>query len=294
MYNNFPKKARNIFKKIEIGKASVANIGFLVQLCDHQPHIVPEVVEGLDIILGKGDMKSRSSAIMAFNKMAQNYLGLADYPVDSIVGCMQKRKKDLHAEDIPRILDILLKMAEKYPERMRTAVPELLMCLENMSAAIREEAYFTLAILAVTHHEFFIGRSKEIIRVLNGLNVDERVYGCKLIRLIAEKEQLTAAETYDVLEELRLNHPDNNLRREAAYTIEKLNEVTRKKTSGVNETEISDGLFDELSDLLAPDEEDLKNMLEGMGLKHLIAGKGITSSWGNPEDDYAMNAMETG
>jgi len=294
---NLSRKVRNILKKIEIGKANERDISSLVELLDDQPGIVPEVTELLNSILKNGDIKARNSAISALNKMAKYYLGLADYSVDLIVGCMPKSKKDLHSDVMVKILEILLKITERYPERMEIAVHDLFKCLQNINVTIREKAYFILALLAITHPEFFIGHSKEIIRHLNGLNLDERIYTCKLIKIIAEKDHKIIENTYDILDDLRLNHPFNNLRREAAYTIDRLNEIS--KPSKVDrwpvktiqepsidsiigiETEFSSESFSELSELISPDKEDLKNMLEGMGLKHLIAIEGFSKNWEN-------------
>ena len=293
---NLSKKVRNILKKIVSGKASERDLSSLVELLDEEPCIVPEVTEVLNSILKNSNIKARNSAISALNKIAKYYLGLADYSVDFIVGCMQKSKKDFHSDSMVKILEILLKITERYPGRMEIAVPELLMCLQNISATIREKAYFILALLAITHHEFFVGHSKEIVRHLNGLNLDERIYSCKLIRIIAEKDHKIIENTYDILDDLRLNHPFNNLRREAAYTIDRLDEIS--KPSKVDrwpvkiqepsigtiigvETEFSGESFSELSELISPDKEDLKNMLEGMGLKHLIAIEGFSKNWEN-------------
>ena len=294
---NLSKKVRNILKKIVNGKASERDLSSLVELLDEEPCIVPEVTEVLNSILKNSNIKARNSAISALNKMSKYYLGLADYSVDFIVGCMQKSKKDFHSDSMVKILEILLKITERYPERMEIAVPELLMCLQNISATIREKAYFILALLAITHHEFFVGHSKEIVRHLNGLNLDERIYACKLIRIIAEKDHKIIENTYDILDDLRLNHPFNNLRREAAYTIERLEElskhskVDRSPVKTIQEpsigsiigteTEFSSESFSELSELISPDKEELKNMLEGMGLKHLIVIEGFAKNWEN-------------
>ncbi len=291
------KKVRNILKKIVKGKASERDLSSLMELLDDQFWIVKEVIEVLNSILQNGDIKARNSAIAALNKMAKYYLGLEDYSVDLIVGCMPKSKKDHHSDVMLKILEILLKVTERNPERMEIAVPELLLCLQNISATIREKAYFILALLAITHHEFFVCHSKEIVRHLNGLNLDERIYTCKLIRIIAEKDHKIIENTYDILDDLRLNHPFNNLRREAAYTVERLEELTRRsdidrspvktiQEPGIGsiigtETEFSGETFSELSELISPDKEELKNMLEGMGLKHLIAIEGFAKNWEN-------------
>lgn len=277
---------RNIIKKIENGSASESNMASLCELLDNHPAIIPESIEALNNILIKSDIKAYNWAISALNKLSENYIGLPYYSVDVIVSCMKERKNDLHENGMVKILEILSKITQKYPERMGIAVPQLLACLENTDIKSREISYFMLSILAAAHHEFFKDRSQEIIRVLNGLNVDERIYACKLIKQLAEKEQTIVADTYDLLEDMRLNHPDCKLRSEAGFAMDKVNEAVRKNSShpvkimekpgprilGKDKKEIPDDFFG-LSELKAPNKKDLIDILEGMNLKHLIINR---------------------
>jgi len=97
-------------------------------------------------------------------------------------------------------------------------------------------------------------------------------------------------DTYAVVEDLRLNHPDSRLRSEAGYAIEKLKakEQPTKKEPDVIAVEITKQVQDnapgmdlkaqekplyECDSLITPDDTDLKAMLETMGLKHLIKKK---------------------
>ena len=281
------KKVLSILKSIEDGKANESNIDHLTELLDIQPSISPEVMQTLNVILQKGNAKAFSSAIQAIDKITENNPGLEDYSLKVIIDCMQKRKDDLREENILKILEILIKITQNYSERMGGTVPELLVCLKNTSIKVREKAYFLLALLAITHHEFFTGRSKDMIRVLNGLNLDERIKACRLIRKIATKDRTIMVDTYDVLEDLRLNHPDSNLRAEAAFAIDKLKEPAGKMPSGMtcgkpvpvadplitDEAEVPDESVSEFTDLIAPNEEDLKEALEAMGLKYLVTKK---------------------
>ncbi len=286
-FNNFQEKIRNILKKIEHGNASESNLTSLCELLDNHQNIIPEAIGALNDILAKGKIKALNSAISAYNRMAQNHIGITHYQVDVIVSCMRDRRNDLHENSMLNILEILSKIAPKYPERMKIAVPELIIALESTNTQSRDISYFMLSILAATHHEFFKDRSKEIIRVLNGLNLDERIYAIKLTRQLAEKEPAIVADTYDLLEDLRLNHPDSNLRSEAGFAMDKLKEAVQQKTSHATpvqkiqkpdhlikeRAEISDDLFSGLSELMAPDKKEIRALLKGMNLKHLIVGK---------------------
>ena len=92
-------------------------------------------------------------------------------------------------------------------------------------------------------------------------------------------------DTYCVVEDLRLNHPDSRLRSEAGYAIEKLKpkEQPRKPdvVTAVVTKQVKDNASEmdqianekplyESTNLVIPDDADLKTMLETMGLKHLI------------------------
>jgi len=288
-FNNFQEKIRNILNKIGKGNASESNVASLCELLDDHQNLIPEAIGALNDILTKGSIKAFNSAISAYNRMAQNHIGITHYQVDVIVGCMRDRRNDLRDNSMLNILEILSKISQKYPERMKIAVPELLIALESTNTKSRELSYFILSILAVTHHEFFKDRSKEIIRILNGLNVDERIYAIRLTKQLAEKDQAIVADTYDLLEDLRLNHPDSNLRSEAGFAMDKLKEAAKQKPSQASTSsikkkqnprhlikkraEMSDNLFSGLSELMEPDKKDIKAILEGMNLKHLIVCK---------------------
>lgn len=294
------KELQSIFKKIESGRASDANIVSLVQLLDKQPSLKPEAIRMFISLTQKGDMKVCSSIISSLNGLAEKDPGLAVDSIDAIVSCMQRAKQGFHEDMILNALEIMSKIYPEYPDCMGIAVPELLGCLENLSRKVRNRAYLVLDSLAATRSEFFLGRSKELVRVLNSLNVDARIFACSLIKDVSANNPMFVKDTYDVLEDLRLNHPDPRLRSEAGYAIEKLKPMEKpdeniscwdpeiKYTDGtqefidlnrsVNKTgtiskdepEVHENLLYEGLNLIAPNEMDLKAMLQTMGLEHLI------------------------
>ncbi|HMB45378.1 MAG TPA: hypothetical protein VKL21_06115 [Candidatus Methanoperedens sp.] len=279
---------RNIIRKIENGSAGESNISSLCELLEDHPDMIQESIGVLNAILIKGDIKAYNSAISALNKLAEKYVGFEHFSVDVIVNCMQERKNDLHENGLLKILEILSKITQKSPERMKIAVPELFICLENTNPKSREIAHFILSIIAAAHHEFFKGRSKEVIRVLNGLYVDERIYACRLLKQLAQNDQTRVDDTHDLLEDLRLNHPDCNLRSEAGFAMDKLKEAIRKNSSGVDrpiklikpepsalvkDRKVISDDFSGLSELIAPNKKDIIDLLEGMNLRHMIINR---------------------
>lgn len=290
-YNNFQKKVRDIIKKIENGNAGKSNIASLCELLENHQNMIPESIEALNNIMIKGDLKAFNSVIYTLNKMSENHIGLEYYSVDVIIGCMRGRKNDLLEYGLFEVLEILSKITQKYPERMRIAVPELLFCLENTNAKSRDISYFMLSIIAAAHYEFFKDHSKELIRALNGLYVDERIFACRLIKQLAQKDQTMVADTYDLIEDLRLNNPDCNLRSEAGFAMDKLKKAARKNSLHVNKVkpmkkpksiipvkdklEISENYFSALKELRSPSKKDLIDILEGMDLRHMIINRKV-------------------
>ncbi|MDO8726413.1 MAG: hypothetical protein Q7J35_10135 [Candidatus Methanoperedens sp.] len=279
------KELQSIFKKMEMGKVNESNLDSLVQLLDKQPSMVPEAIKMLTRLSQNGDIKVCSSVISTFNKAAEKDFRIPADSVNVIVCCMQKGKQGFNEDLMLDALEILLKIYQEYPEHMSIAVPELLACLENISPKIRNKAYLILDSLVATRTEFFLGRSKELIRVLNSLSVDARIYGCRLIMNISVKNPVFVMDTYAAVEDLRQNHPDHRLRSEAGYAAEKLKPKEQPAKPDAATVEIAKPVKDDVSDvdlisyekplyectnLVIPDDADLKTMLETMGLKHLI------------------------
>ncbi len=216
------KKIQDILIKIGKGRVNEADIASLIELLGKQPAAVPEVIGVLAGILKRENTDAYNAAITTLSIIAEKEPELVAGSLDAIMGCIHRGEKELPEDWILDSLDILIKITQKCPERMGVAVPDLIMCLENISTDIREKSYFLLALLAIMKPEVFRGHSKELVRVLNGLNIDERIYACRLIKKIAERDPKIVEDTYDVLEDLRLNHLDSNLRSEAAYAVEML------------------------------------------------------------------------
>ena len=219
MLNNPKKRAQNIIKKIEKGAANEADIASLDEILNKEPSLVAEIAGSLIPLLRKSDTTSFRPAISALNIAADKDIELISGSVDLIAGCLQK---DLHAGELLKALEIILKIYQKHPEKMNIAVPGLLVCLRNINASVRENAYFLLGYISILHPEFFKNNIKELDMALNGLNLDGRIYACKIIKNIAEKDPKIVENAYDALSYLQSNHPSRQLRIEAEAALEKL------------------------------------------------------------------------
>lgn len=294
LFLNPRKKIQNILTKIGRGRVSEADIKSFMELLGTDPSILSEVIDVLADILNRDNTKAYNSAIKVLNMIAETEPEKVARSLDAIMGCIRRGEKKIPEDWIPGALDILLKISQEYPERMYSAIPDLFMCLENNSATTREKSYLLLAFLVLRRTILFNGHSKELIRALNGLYIDERIYACRLIKKIAEADPAIVESTFEVLDDLRLNHPDCNLRSEAAYAVDKFkikkNKIkqkpggsveTNKKRSGkrkkikagyraIDMPEDSINYFSELSSLY---EIELREILKGWGFNHLIRKK---------------------
>ncbi len=221
LLQNPQKKVESIIGEIEKGRSRESDSSLLIRILNKQPSMIHEVVRSLASIMAKGDSKPYISACLILNKMADKYPDKVSHSLEMIIEFLRYRKKELNEYEWIPTLELFTKMNQGHPENMRTAVPIIFSALGSSNATIRETAYFLLVLIAANNPDFFKDRSKELIKVLNGLNVDERRYACNIIRIIAEKNPEIVEKTFDIVEELYLNHPDNNLRREAGFVVDR-------------------------------------------------------------------------
>ncbi|MFU8766420.1 MAG: DNA integrity scanning protein DisA nucleotide-binding domain protein [Candidatus Methanoperedens sp.] len=219
LLNNPGKKVQNIVNKIGKGKATESDITNFSEILEKEPSLLPGIVVPLLSILQEFNTKSFKTAIMAVNIAADKDIGIISDSTDVFTCCLQKSLKPV---ELRNVLEIIFKIYETHPGKMNiSAVPVLLVCLRNMNAAVREKAYFPLISIALAHPEFFKGYSKELKLALNGLNVDERIYACKIIQSIADEYPNIVEDTYELLLYLEKNHPSRELRVEAEYAMAK-------------------------------------------------------------------------
>ena len=218
-FNSQKRKIQKVLRNIEKGRITQPDLIFIKEANSKEPSILPEMMGLITSILDKGNTGSFSSAIRALNAVADNDIGAASKSFGVVAACL---RKDLKKEEMIITLDIIYKISKNYPDLMGTAVPELINCLQNIDSSVREKAYFLLAPLADGHPEFYENRSKDLIRALNGLNVDARIYACRLIGKIAEKNPAVVKDTYDDLKYMYLNHLSREMRLEALDAMHKL------------------------------------------------------------------------
>jgi len=234
LLQNRQKQFEILIKEIERGNTSVSNASSLMQILNDQPSMIPEVIRSLSYIMAKVDQRPYISACLVLNLIVDEYPDIVSDSLEMIIELLKYREKELNEHEWVPTLELLTKINKGHPENIRAAVPGLLSALGNSNANIREAAYFLLALIATNNPDFFKDHSKELIRVLNGINLDERIYGCMIIGKIAENNPAFVEKTYDIVEDLFLNHPDNNLRREAGFAVDKLRQKDTAKQPDIN------------------------------------------------------------
>ena len=216
------KKVESILKEVEKGKTHGSDTSSLMQILNKQPSMIPEVIRSLASIMAKGDSKPGISACLVMNRIADERLDEVSDSLEIIMDFLKDRKKELNEYEWIPALELLTKINQQHPEKMGSAVPALLAALGNTNATVKETAYYLLSLIAADNPDFFKDRSIELIKVLNGLNVDERIHACNIIGIIAEKKPEIVDKTFDLVNDFFLNHPDNNLRSAAGLAADKM------------------------------------------------------------------------
>jgi hypothetical protein len=231
---NKQKQCERIIKEIEKGNTNESNTSTLMQILRDQPTMIPEVIRSLSIIMSKVDRKPYIAACQVLNVIADQYQDTVSDSLEMIIELLKYREKELNELEWLPTLELFSKIYEGYPEKIKIAVPGLLNALGNSNQDIRREAYFLLMNIATNNPDHFKDNSKELKRVLGGINIDERINGCKIIGKIAEKNPEIVEKTYDLVEDLFLNHPDNDLRKEAGFAVDKLRPKTPTEQQDIN------------------------------------------------------------
>ena len=216
---NPKKKAHSIINKIENGKSTESDIKDLGGILDKEPSLAPEITESLVSILKKFDATSIKPILSGLTIVADKDIKTISGYIDEFANCLEK---NIPPDEILKVNGIISKIFYESHDNMKPAVPGLLVCLRNMNLSVRENAYSLLSSIAISHPEYFDGYANDLKRSLNGLNVDERIYSCKLITRIAEKHPEIVEDTYDTLSEIKTEHTSHELRLEAGHAVDKL------------------------------------------------------------------------
>lgn len=233
LFQSPQQKLESILKDIDNSRTKENDISSLVEILNKEPSMISGVLRSLASTMAKDDLRSFISASQFLNRLADEYPDDVSGSLEMIMEHIRSRKKELNEYEWMPVLEFFTKIFKEHPEKMIFTVAALFSALGNPNPTIRATAYSLLEVIAVSYPEFFKDRSNDIIRVLNGLNEDGRIYSCHIIGIIAEKDPDIVRMTYDLVQDLFLNHPNTNLRSEAGFAADKL----RPKKKAVRQPE---------------------------------------------------------
>ncbi|HIH43571.1 MAG TPA: hypothetical protein HA257_00380 [Candidatus Methanoperedenaceae archaeon] len=291
LWFNTPKKERNgVLKKIESGTADDAGIRSLLNSIERQPERLPELVESLVGVLKSQQTKDCRQALCVLvniaNKNPESVLGSTEVVIELV------RKKEMGYEGLIYALEFLSLVYTREPEKIKTTLVELFSCLRNMNEGVRKRAYNLLSVIAVNSPEVFKGHSIELKRSILGLNTDERVYACRLARILADTDQSVVEDLYEILKDVEMTQHNNELRAEASAVLRKL-KVKEEPVMPLPQEpdfDLDKGLIDTQDMVSTPDvtsiagelpsiltgmnlEKDAVDLLGSMGLGHMIVNR---------------------
>lgn len=302
------KKIESILKEVEKGRILETETETLLKILNENPSMIPDVIKSLSVIMGKVDERPFISACMVLNSIADQYLYNVSELFEMTTELLKFREKEINEKEWIPTLELFTKMHQGYPDKMRAVIPGLFTALGNPNASIREAAYYLLAHIATTNHDLFKDRTNEMIKALSGLNVDERIYACKIIRKVAEKNPLIVAGTFELLEDLFLNHPETELRSQAGFAADKLRPVCApKKADASGSSDVSNDttmknevkIFSDITSMISViDKKHIDNALETIIKNRVIVsvaivdtGGRILSYSGNEIDNSLINRL---
>lgn len=266
LFGSPEKKVNKIIKKIENGQGSHKLVISLNEILNEHPHL------------------NEQTSYRLIDIIRTHNTGTFGYALDVLFKIAEK-KPDLLTNSADVIIESI-----QYPELMQTAIPVLLEKLNNRNSSLRLASYYLLDMVAVKHPEFFSNYTPDMIKCLQGSNIDGLIYAIKLIGEIARICPDIINESFSVLNDLSLKHPDNMVRQEAYDVIRKfkvkekevkatkpIEEFTDSKKDifsvGEVQSEIEDfkKITRELSKINVPDlKYSVIDLLASMGLDHLI------------------------
>lgn len=285
-----PKKTvDNSIKKIDKGHGSKKIVESLKKALQGDPELIGDTTLQLIGIIQTDKTETFGYCLEVLLEIAETEPDLLANSADAFIKLIQMPDDGTLDNNSTLIaLDILSIIVAGYPEVMQPAVPALLKKMKSSNSNIRSATYYILDIISKTNPEFFSDHTPDLIRSLNGLNVDERIYAARLIGEIANSSPKVIDESYDILNDLASKHPNMELRQEAYDVLKKImvketpDANTKEPTEfekdfiGIDEVKSEDVDFAELADDLSERikgmdfEASAAEMLKSLDMEHLI------------------------
>jgi len=285
-----PKKTVDYnLTRIEKGQGSKKIVESLKKALKEDPELIEDTALALIGIIQTDKKETFGYCLEILLNIAETETELLVNSIDAFIKIIQI--PDDNALDINSILialDILSIIVSVSPDLMQPAVPESLKKMRSSNSHIRSASYYILDTISKSNPEFFSNYTSDLIRSLNGLNVDERIYAIKLIGEIAQYSPKVIDDSYNVLKDLSSKHPSLEIRQQAHDVLKKfsVDEATpevktellefEKDFIGLNDINSEEMDFAELADDLSERikgidfEASAVAMLKSFEMDHLI------------------------
>ncbi len=234
-----PKKTvDNNIKKIEKGHGNKKIVESLKKALKEDPGLIEDTTLALIGIIQTDKKETIGYCLELLLNIAEKETDLLVNSTDAFIKIIQIPDDDaLDNNSILIALDILSIIVSVSPELMQSAMPALLKKMRSSNSQIRSASYYILEVISKSNPEFFSNHTLDLIRSLNGLNIDERVFATKLIGEIAKYSPKVIDDSYDVLNDLASKHPSSEVRQEAHDVLKKFS--VDEETTEEHETEKS-------------------------------------------------------
>ncbi|MCG7850056.1 MAG: hypothetical protein MIO93_12895, partial [ANME-2 cluster archaeon] len=290
-----PKKTvDNNINKIEKGHGSKKIVDSLNKTLKENPELVDDTALALIGIIQTDKTETLGYCLELLLSIAEKDTDLLVNSTDAFIKIIQMPDDNaIDNNSILIALDILSIIVSVSPELMQPAVPALLNKMRSSNSQIRSASYYILETISKSYPDFFSNHTLDLIRSLNGLNIDERIFATKLIGEIAKYSPKVIDDTYDVLNDLASKHPSAEVRQKAHDVLKRFRvdeEITEVKTEeheteqlefekdfiGIDDIDSEEMDFAEMADDLS---ERIKGidfeasaiaMLKSLDMEHLI------------------------
>ncbi len=234
-----PKKTvDNNIKKIEKGHGNKKIVESLKKALKEDPGLIEDTTLALIGIIQTDKKETIGYCLELLLNIAEKETDLLVNSTDAFIKIIQIPDDDaLDNNSILIALDIMSIIVSVSPELMQSAMPALLKKMRSSNSQIRSASYYILEVISKSNPEFFSNHTLDLIRSLNGLNIDERVFATKLIGEIAKYSPKVIDDSYDVLNDLASKHPSSEVRQEAHDVLKKFS--VDEETTEEHETEKS-------------------------------------------------------
>lgn len=216
------KKAQKIIVRLKKGQGSPDAVNSLLRSMSGDKDLTWEIVQDIKAALTDIPPENSLYLLQAVRIITEAAPNLTIDAVPSILRCLDETGDKQQERDISlEAIITLFYLSKENPEVIKPAIPTLLEYMDNHFDKIRVSSFCTLKSISESIPEAYTDYTAELLRALQGLNNDTRIYTAEIIGDIADTNPEVVEEAYKSLDRL-LKHPNSQIRSEAGRVIKKL------------------------------------------------------------------------